>query len=163
MTITPAGAVPSATQPAASSRGQTRTGSGFAVPNSADQVGAGLSAQPGHAPAVASAGAMLALQEQAGQSVGRSAEVADREARRHGRDMLEALAALQRALLDEVDPALSLVRLAALAETQAPADDPALASIVSAIRLRARLELLRRTRDAGEAAQSPGPESAIRP
>ena len=115
MTIMPAGAVPSATQPPASSRGQTRAGSGFAVPSPADQVGEGLSAQPGHTPAVASPGAMLALQEQAGQSTGRSAEVADREARRHGRDMLEALAALQRALLDEADPTLSLVRLAALA------------------------------------------------
>ena len=73
----------------------------------------------------------------------------DRQARRHGRAMLDGLAALQRALLGEPgDPdgvsRGALDRLAALAGHCPQAEDPALRATLNAIALRARVELARR-------------------
>jgi hypothetical protein len=75
---------------------------------------------------------MLALQELP------DPHLADREARRRGQDILEALAALQRALLGAgpLDPE----GLARLAENVPQAADPALRAAVSALVLRARIE-----------------------
>ena len=71
--------------------------------------------------------------------------VADREARRHGHDMLAALAELQRALLGGGDDGAALQRLAELAAAVPHATDPRLAAMISAIVLRVRVELARRT------------------
>jgi hypothetical protein len=68
----------------------------------------------------------------------------DRAARRHGRDMLAALAGLQRALLGGGDAAAALERLAGLVGNMAPAADPALATVLAALTLRCRVELARR-------------------
>ena len=81
---------------------------------------------------------MLSLQEFGSETVG------DREARRHGHDMLAALAELQRALLSNGGDEQTLERLAELAEAVPRATDPGLAAMVSAIVLRVRLELARR-------------------
>jgi hypothetical protein len=86
---------------------------------------------------------MLALQEQAGLDGETAAALADREARRHAQDILEALAALQKALLAGGSPSESLAHLTALAGMTPPLHDPALARILSSIRLRAQLEILR--------------------
>jgi protein-disulfide isomerase-like protein with CxxC motif len=67
----------------------------------------------------------------------------NRAARRRGRELLEALSALQRAVLEGgADPA-GLARLATLAEDTPAAADPALGEVVHAIVLRARVELAR--------------------
>ena len=84
---------------------------------------------------------MLALQEVGGETV------EDREARRHGHDMLAALAELQRALLGGGDDGVALQRLADLAASVPHATDPRLAAMVSAIVLRVRVELARRQTD----------------
>ncbi len=68
--------------------------------------------------------------------------VGDRAARRRGRDMLAALAELQRALLGG-DAGPALARLAVLATEVPRAFDPGLDAVVSAIALRARVELAR--------------------
>ena len=81
---------------------------------------------------------MLALQEASGETV------EDREARRHGHDMLAALAELQRALLGGGGDGAALQRLADLAASVRHATDPRLAAMVSAIVLRVRVELARR-------------------
>jgi protein-disulfide isomerase-like protein with CxxC motif len=81
---------------------------------------------------------MLTLQELGGETV------ADREARRHGQDMLAALAALQRALLGGSDDVATLQRLAELAVAVPLATDRRLAAMVSAIVVRVRVELARR-------------------
>ncbi len=71
------------------------------------------------------------------------AAVRDREARRRGGAALQALAALQRALLaGEADPE-ALRALAASCEGP-EASDPALAATLRAVSLRARVELARR-------------------
>ena len=85
-----------------------------------------------------SLGSMLTLQEVGGETV------EDREARRHGHDMLAALAELQRALLGGGGDAAALQRLADLAASVPHATDPRLAAMVSAIVLRVRVELARR-------------------
>jgi hypothetical protein len=109
--------------------------SGFFVPSEA--------AWPGQADAVAvpaatSLGSMLALQEADFETV------EDREARKHGHDMLAALAELQRALLGGGGDAVALERLGDLAASARHATDPRLAAMVSAIVLRVRVELARR-------------------
>ena len=81
---------------------------------------------------------MLALQEFGGETV------EDREARRHGQEVLSVLAELQRALLTGNDEAAVLQRLAELAATLPRATDGRLAALVSAINLRVRVELARR-------------------
>ena len=107
-------------------------GGGFRMPD-----GGQAAATPGVGPtmAVGLAG-MLALQEVQGQAVG------DREARRHGHDMLAELVALQRSLLGP-DAAANLARLARLAEAVPTATDPTLREAISAIALRARIEIAR--------------------
>ena len=104
---------------------------------------------PGAAEAAASTSALsldglLALQGET------DAVERDRKARRRGQDMLEGLAAIQRALLADgcsaaTESAATLARLADLAGSLDVADDPALASVVTAIRLRALIELARRS------------------
>jgi len=81
---------------------------------------------------------MLALQEM------HSEAVADREARRHGGEMLAALSDLQRALLTGGDAPTTLQRLAELADSVPLAADPRLAALVSAVLVRVRVELARR-------------------
>ena len=81
---------------------------------------------------------MLSLQEFGGDAA------ADREASRHGQDMLSALAELQRALLGGVDTVETMQRLAELATAVPRAADPRLAALVSAISIRVRVELARR-------------------
>lgn len=106
------------------------TAGGFSLGGTAASAAATQGAAP--APPIG----LLALQE--------AGPVAERDARarRRGQAMLQSLSDLQRALLDgAVDPA----RLRALA-TLLPGEDaadPALAAAISAIRLRARVELAR--------------------
>ncbi len=78
---------------------------------------------------------LLALQE-AGDT-----GAADRRARQRGRDLLAALAALQRDLLAGIAPRLE--GLAALAAELPAAADPALRAVLAALVLRARVELAR--------------------
>ncbi len=68
----------------------------------------------------------------------------DRQARRHGRALLEGLGALQRALLGGEDDPAALDRLAALVAHCPDAADPALRGTLAAVALRARVELARR-------------------
>ena len=69
----------------------------------------------------------------------------DRQARKHGRAMLEGLSALQHELLDgDVSPG-TLERLAALAEHCPEAADPALKDTLASVSLRVRVELARRS------------------
>jgi len=84
-------------------------------------------------------GSMLALQEMGAGSV------RDREARRRGQGLLAALAALQRGLLAGGDDQDVLQRLADLASADPDyAEDKRLGAVLSAIVLRARVELARR-------------------
>jgi hypothetical protein len=121
------------TTPRASSRAATR--SGFSVPLQPAAAGMATAANEVVAPALAS---MLTLQELGGETI------QDREARRHGQDMLAALADLQRALLLPADDAGVLARLAELAASVPRATDRRLAAMVSAILIRVRVELARR-------------------
>jgi hypothetical protein len=109
--------------------------SGFFVPPEAARPG---QADAAAAPAATSLGSMLALQEAGGETV------EDREARKHGHDMLAALAELQRALLGGGGDGVALQRLGDLAASVRHATDPRLAAMVSAIVLRVRVELARR-------------------
>jgi hypothetical protein len=70
--------------------------------------------------------------------------VEDRDARKHGQNMLALLAALQRGLLDGVDNTAALQQLAKLAGTAPLAADRRLAATLSAITIRVRVELARR-------------------
>ena len=70
----------------------------------------------------------------------------DRQAKRHGQALLQALGELQRLLLGEGPLEEALARLSALVETCPEASDPALAGLVGSILLRARVELARRGR-----------------
>jgi hypothetical protein len=106
---------------------------GFMVP--AEAPPAGPSACAG-AEAAGLVG-MLALQERG------EAERRDRDAHRRGLALVAELAALQRAILaDGADPAC-LARLAALAAGLPEAADPALAALVRAVALRAKVVLAR--------------------
>lgn len=105
---------------------------GFAVPETAGPAVAAV-------PASVSLTTMLSLQE-----TGRE-DVRDRAARRHGRAILELLAALQHELLDGQGCAsASFDRLSALAEAVPDASDPALQQVLRAVALRARIEVARR-------------------
>lgn len=107
----------------------------FPPPDETAEPGVAASAAPVPAAALAS---MLALQE-----LGREAPE-DRAARRHGLDLLAALAGLQRALLaGRTDPAV-LQNLMELAASVPRAADPRLTAMLSAIVVRARVELARR-------------------
>jgi hypothetical protein len=115
--------------------GRTANRSEFSVPLSPTASGVATTVAESSAPTLAS---MLTLQELGGETV------QDREARRHGQDMLAALADLQRSLLSpDGDPSV-LARLAELAESVPRATDRRLAAMVSAIMVRVRVELARR-------------------
>lgn len=116
---------------------QARASGGFAVPR-ARSAAVGPAAAAGE---VGLAG-MLALQELP------DAELADREARRRGRELLAALEEMQRGLLGlgGCDPA----RLAGLAQGVPEAADAELRTVVGAITLRARIEAARRERHRAE-------------
>ncbi len=109
--------------------------SAFAIP--AEPSAAAPEGAPGGAPVGATALAvslsgLLALQE-AGPEAPR-----DRAARRRGRDILAALAELQRELLGgEADG--TLARLASLIEDLPLAADPSLETVLAAVALRARI------------------------
>lgn len=70
----------------------------------------------------------------------------DRGARKRRSAMIAALSDLQRAMLAAEDPALTLQALSDLAAEEPDAADPALASVLRAVVLRARLEVARRGR-----------------
>jgi hypothetical protein len=111
--------------------------SDFFVPPEAAEPG---QADAAAAPAATSLSSMLALQEADVETV------EDREARKHGHDMLAALAELQRALLGGGGDGVALQRLGDLAASVRHATDPRLAAMVSAIVLRVRVEQARRQR-----------------
>jgi hypothetical protein len=81
---------------------------------------------------------MLTLQELGGETA------EDRDARQYGQDMLTVLASLQLALLTGGDAGAALQQLAELAAAVPRANDRRLAAMVSAIIVRARVELARR-------------------
>ena len=88
--------------------------------------------------APATLGSMLTLQELGGETG------EDRQARRHGHLLLSALAELQRELLGGLGDVSSLERLATLLAAVPRATDRRLGAMVSAIVVRARVELARR-------------------
>lgn len=114
---------------------RARAKSGFMMPSEPDGAGHATAVPATQATPLAS---MLALQELGEETV------EDREARRHSHDMLAMLAELQRALLGGGDEVAVLHRLADLAAAAPAATDRRLAAMVSAIVLRARVELARR-------------------
>lgn len=122
---------------------QTASQSGFVVPPDGTAAGpaagtAATSAAQIAQAAPVGAALMLALQE------GAAAGAGEREARRHGQELLAALAELQRALLSN-GGGDALQRLALLTDMDLHATEPALAQVIGSIRLRARLELARAT------------------
>ena len=136
-------------RPAGPTPTRPRAGSGdFRLTN------ASLETETPAAPASASAvsgialGGLLAMQE------GAPGSVRDREARRHGRLMLDALRDLQRAFLAAESPHAAApspaARLAELAAQPPAADDPALAGILRAIAVRTAVELARRAPPSSE-------------
>lgn len=102
------------------------------APGAATQANETLAAEP------ASLASVATLQELGAETV------EDREARRHGQDMLALLAALQHDLLSGVDNVAALRQLADLAVAVPPATDQRLAAMISAIVVRVRVELARR-------------------
>ncbi len=110
------------------------SGGDFAVGASATSAAGPV----GGTASVAGVVGMLLLQEVA------DAPTRDRQARRHGRALLEGLTELQRALLGDGDDSAALDRLAALVEHCPEAADPALRATLAAVALRARVELARR-------------------
>ena len=118
---------------------------GFSVPagaaGAADETAASASVTstsvtPTSVPAIMTG--MLSLQELGCE------RPEDRAARRRGHELLAALAALQRALLANSDDPAALVRLAVLARNAPPAADPRLREAVTALVLRAHVELAKR-------------------
>ena len=85
--------------------------------------------------AAASLAGLLALQEEQAEGVG------DRRARRHGQDILAALARLQREMLAGGPGADTLAGLATLAAEMPAAEHPGLAAVLAEIRLRVAVEL----------------------
>ena len=145
MTIIAPGVVLPSMEPSFSPRGSAAADTGFRIPSSSSTSDQAAVDQARAAPFTAATSAMLALQEQIGSGAHGGSDVTDREARRHGQEILEALAALQRTLLTSTTGSVqSLARLAALAEADPTVHDPMLAGVLSSIRLRARLEILRR-------------------
>jgi hypothetical protein len=122
------GGVASSYRPSATQGAQ----GGFRLPPAADSAPAAAAAPVG------AALPLLALQE-AGDAAER-----DRRARRSAEAALADLSALQLALLEGADPSAILARLEGL--PFAAAADPGLAAIVAEVRLRARIEAMRRAR-----------------
>ncbi len=113
-------------------------------PARTDAAGFMVPAEPGtagpSAPASTDAAGlvgMLALQERG------EAERRDREAHRRGLALVAELAALQRAILAGGGDPAGLARLAELAAVLPEAADPALAALVRAVALRAKVVLAR--------------------
>ena len=123
------------TSPLVGARAASRSADGFAV--APDPVTSGVTATTGTA-GPACLGAVLTLQEMGDQTV------EDREARKHGQDMLALLAALQRSLLSGEDSVAALQQLADLSSSMPRTADRRLAAMISAIHVRARVELARR-------------------
>ncbi len=115
-------------------RATARPGGRFALPAQTQAAPAGGVA-PGEA---TSLGSILTLQEAGAEAV------EDREARRHGQDMLALLAALQRGLLSGVDNVAALQQLAELAGSVPRPADRRLAAMISAVVVRVKVELARR-------------------
>jgi hypothetical protein len=108
---------------------------GFALPP--EPSAAGKTASSAAVP-MASLASMLTLQELGGETA------EDRDARRHGHDLLALLGELQRSLLAGLDDEALLARLAELAAAAPLATDRRLAAMISAITVRVRVELARR-------------------
>ncbi|MCW3475122.1 flagellar assembly protein FliX [Limobrevibacterium gyesilva] len=120
--------------PTGRSTGRAGAGrSGFSVPGEARSSGTAGAA----ATSALSLAGLLALQADDTDTV------QDREARRRGRDMLDELNALQRALLGDTVDFTGLRRLATLAADVPAALDPRLRAIVNEITVRAKVELAR--------------------
>ncbi len=68
----------------------------------------------------------------------------DREAHRHGTELLDLLAELQRGLLGADLDAMPMDRLTSLLENPPEPADPGLAAVTRSILLRARIEIARR-------------------
>ena len=109
--------------------------SGFSVPLQPANAGATTATAETSAPALAT---MLSLQELGEETV------QDREARRHGQNLLAILADLQRLILSAESDGAALQRLADLTASVPLGTDRRLNAIVSAIVVRARVELARR-------------------
>ena len=128
-------------------------GTAFRLPPEAPGAGGAAAA----ASPVRGLDALLALQETA---VAQDPAARDREARRHGRDLLEELAALQKALLSGEAGEAALGRLVALLRSMPAAADAGLDGVLRSVGLRARLELARR--GLPDVAPGCGPGDAIR-
>jgi hypothetical protein len=127
--ITPAGA---ANRPKTTA---TRPGPGFSV-ESEDAAPSVEAKQPTQGVALSG---MLALQETETETV------QDRTARRHGIALLETLSQLQKTLLSPQGSAETEIETLALLANEMPhAANPGLAAALADIRLRAKIELLRR-------------------
>lgn len=113
----------------------SRSADGFAL--STDRT-AGAAAAASGPTEPACLGAVLTLQEMGDQTV------EDRRARKHGQDMLDLLAALQRSLLSGEDAVAALQQLADLSNSVPRTTDRRLTAMMSAIRVRVRVELARR-------------------
>ncbi len=114
-----------------------RNGDGsFALPDAAEPA---MAVAVGSSAGLA-ASSLLGLQEDE-----IAERVRDRAARRHGRAMLDGIAALQRTLLSPNDAAGAALRqLAALARAVPIAADPALRTLLADVTLRVQVELARR-------------------
>ncbi|MBE9606188.1 flagellar assembly protein FliX [Acetobacteraceae bacterium H6797] len=124
-------------QPARAASGPRRAGGGFSLPGEARME------ETGGAEAV-SAVAVMPLPGRREGAPGR-----DERAKRRGRDLLEGLEAMQKALLLGRDEPGVLDRVARLCEGE-PAEDPELDRILQEIVLRARIELVRRNHVSAE-------------
>jgi hypothetical protein len=137
--MTTIGPVGPAGAPRPTRRAGTTNRTDFAMPADAESAAAATD-QAAAASAPAVLGSMLALQEFGGE------QVQDRAARRRGQDLLGLLSELQRAMLAGADGAAVLARLAELAVDLPAAADERLTVMLSAIVLRARVELARQRR-----------------
>ncbi len=109
-----------------------RRGSGFTLPGEAQAASVSGAAMTG------ALGGLLALQESL------LPEPAESRARRRASAALKELTGLQLELLGGAPDPARLARLQALAEAEAEGADPALATILQEVALRARIELARR-------------------
>ena len=146
MTITTTSAIRPLLEPTHPENRLDASSPGFVVPagSSLAQSVSAL-AQARDVAKLTDARAILALQEEVGWSAADADAAAEREARRRGRDILDALAEVQKGLLAGVSLQVGLSHLSALTEMPLTASDPDLARVIGAIRLRAKLEVLRLT------------------